>query len=267
LAAGKGVLFPADIERREQNNGVEPATVLIAGLISGDVGLSIPVAPTPTATAIPSPTAIPTDTSTPGPTSTPRPTNTPVPSPTATSTPEPGTAMYEADTDGGLDEWNGPTDWKHLNGMLVNDGYNDSAGVWIAAPYAPRDSDYAVEAEIQLISSYCADGGGSQYESFGIVLRSTDVDSGYWVGVDCDGFGAISLGSNFCCDRLGNQNFAADLDWHTMRAEVEGNVIRLYIDGSLLLEVSDNRFLESGSIGLWTYGVQVNVRGFRVIVI
>jgi hypothetical protein len=265
ISANKGVLFPSSVERREQNTDAEPATVLVAGLIESAAGLVSPVAPTPTPLPSATATAIPTETPTPGPTSTPLPTSTPAPSPTATPSPTPEPAVYEADSSGGLDEWNGPQDWKHLNGMLVNDGSNNSAGVWISAPFKPRSSNYAIEAEIQVVSGFCGNGRGDSYTNFGIVTRASDVDTGYWGGVDCSGVGAVSLGSLFCCDRLAEQNFAVDLEWHTYRMEVDGNVVRFYVDGALLIEVSDNRYLESGYVGLWSYGVQVNVRNFRVI--
>jgi len=52
------------------------------------------------------------------------------PQPVQPTHPAPGTTLYYADTSGGLDKWTGSSDWKHVNGMLVNDG-NGSTDRWI----------------------------------------------------------------------------------------------------------------------------------------
>src|SRR5689334_10044113 len=61
--------------------------------------------------------------------------------------------LYQADWSNGMDGWSGSGGWKTVGGMLVNDGTNDDPSLWIPAPYEPGSiTDYAIEAEIQLVS-------------------------------------------------------------------------------------------------------------------
>jgi hypothetical protein len=41
-------------------------------------------------------------------------------------------------------------------------------------------------------------------------------------------------------------------EWHSVRALHRGNQIRCYLDGSLLLEVTDDTLQGSGAVGLWS---------------
>ena len=53
--------------------------------------------------------------------------------------------------------------------------------------------------------------------------------------------------------------------WHTYRLEVQGNVIKLSVDGVPMLEAADNHYLSSGKVGIFTIDAQINVRSFKVI--
>lgn len=178
---------------------------------------------------------------------------------TTTPPAQPGTILYQADWSGGLAGWPGAFGWSTLNGMLLNDGsypesYAASGTKWIAAPYQPPVADYVVEADIQSLGGWC---GGLD---FGIVVRG-----GYIPGV-------VNCGNDVEIWTLGEGGPAGDRvqfspgrDWHTYRIEAKGNNLRILVDGALVLQASDNRYLSPGSVGLWSGGDQLSVRTFKVI--
>lgn len=257
LSEGNAIVLPADVALSARNAGDDPAVALLFGVVEAGGGLVEPVPPTPT--PAPEPTATPEPTSIPEPTVTPEPTSTPTPEPTPTPTPTPESALYRADTLGGLEEWGGAGDWKTVSGMLVNDGTNDTQSAYIAAPFQPGITDYAVETEIQFVR-----GEGSS-RSFGIVARASE-DGGYWTGWSSYYGGAlIGAGRDYGDTVIAEADFEPDNDWHTYRLEVRGNSLRLLIDGSVIIETLDNGFLTAGSVGLWSYNAQINVRSFAVI--
>ena len=152
-----------------------------------------------------------------------------------------------------------------MGGMLVNDGTSD-APLFIGAPFQPTTPDYAVEVEMQ----WARDG-----ETFGFVARGGD-EGGYWVGFapDCnwepnedDIVLWAPLIDSFCAEegRIAGTEVELDTEWHTYRLEVQGNIVRVFLDGGLMIETTDNRFLSAGQVGLWSDGAQVNVRSFTVI--
>lgn len=180
--------------------------------------------------------------------------------PTPVPTPVPA---YLANTTGGFTAWNGPGDWEYQNGALVNNGFNRIQGAWIAAPFQPRTASYAVEADIQVTSTTCSDDNDDR-RNFGIIVRADSDDDGYWAGVDCANTAGISNGSSFCCDKIAQQGLHTDTSRHTYRVEVDGTIIRLLIDGRLVLETRHSAHGTAGEIGLWSYGVRVQVHSFKV---
>lgn len=210
-----------------------------------------------------SPTLVPT--SAPAPIPTPTPTPTPSPTP-----PPPGTILYQADWSNGLNGWKGSPDWKVLNGKLLSDGSNGNIidGPTIVPPYqVSNTADYAIEANIQLIS-YGYVGEGSS--SFGISLRGTSTTNG-WQGYT-GGLLAFNEYQRYM-QITGPDIFGAlkrgDFDpgstsSHTYRVEVKGNDIKLLIDGSIRLEVTDNRYLSGAQVGFWCFGPQISVSSFKV---
>ena len=196
------------------------------------------------------------------PTATPEPTATPTPMPTPTPVPEAGDVLYETG-ESGLEDWPASQEWKTVAGMLVNDGTVFDYDRWLKAPFTPGQiSDYAVEAEIQYVR-----GNGI----FGVVARADD-NEGYRVGVNwsnCTGgpnAGVAESGNaiNYC-QFLDASRWEADSEWHTYRAEVQGNTIAFFMDGNLLAETTDNQFLAGGQVGLFSSGCQITVRSVRVI--
>jgi hypothetical protein len=208
---------------------------------------------TPSISAIPTLTIKPTHT--PIPTNT----NTPTLAPSKTATPGVGDIVYEANWDNNFDGWGGDESWKVIDGMLLNNGASNKA--IINAPYNPGKHnirDYAIEVEIQAIGDYCG--------TFGTFGRS-----GYWGGIrytQCYGNNHHAIiGFDYpdnWLDEIYYTPFNPGNDWHTYRLEVKGNIVKLFIDTRLMFEVTDNQFLEGGTIGLWSYNTQLAIKNFRV---
>jgi hypothetical protein len=59
--------------------------------------------------------------------------------------------------------------------------------------------------------------------------------------------------------------FNPSTDWHIYRLEARADALRLMIDGSTVLEGTDNRQLDGRKVGIFcTSNAQVNVRNFKV---
>jgi hypothetical protein len=192
----------------------------------------------------------------------------------ATTAPTPttrsGTVLYQADQLGGLDAFAGTAGWSYANGLLMNDGSGALNGPWIAAPYLPRTTDYAVEAEIQIVrvsQDECSGGAG-------LIARANGT-AGYAAG--------IAYGIDACKDlhlRIGSKeppgiyggspiadtkNFSPGASWHTYRLEVKEENVRLLVDGTLMAEGTDDRYQDAGQVGIWSDGTQINVRRITVV--
>ncbi len=192
-----------------------------------------------------SPTPRPT-----GPTATPKPT-----------TPQAGQVLYNADWSSGHAGWSLPPGWDTVSGQLVNDGTNWN---WALLAEPPKmtayTGNYAVQAEIQLVRLQDRNCGGLPSD-FGIALRGDNVGF-YGLGVyaNTDLSNAIAFihdtGWNDGCPNsagLQQTNTTIDTDWHTYRAEVRGNDIRLLIDGNVVVETTDNHHLRGNTVGLFNH--------------
>ena len=201
-------------------------------------------------TPTPSPTVPPTNT--PVPTSTPTPTNTP--------TPGPGTVLFGEAESEVLSIWTSESSsWKYFDGQLLHDGTETSA---IIAPFVPTAANYAVEAQIQLVrapESGCGFGIFARAEDESVDFFSGYVE-GYLAELSCD---QAVIRSSY--EELKATSSTVDDAWHIYRIEVQGNHITLSVDGILLLETRDNRYISSGQVGLWcNRGTQIAVRSFTV---
>ena len=189
-----------------------------------------------------------------------------------------GDVLSQADSSSGFEGWSGVGGWKTLRGQLINDGSNTDANVWTKAPsQLGNTADYAVEADMQVVS--IAD---PQFDSFGIVVRggestsaSTSASSqvaGYKAGIDGEtGYVGGPLESARITrmpdpyDPIAKATFDPGKGWHLYRVEAEGNTIRFLIDGAVIAKGVDNKYLSGGQVGLWSKGVQLNVRSFKVL--
>ncbi|MCO5222632.1 MAG: DUF1080 domain-containing protein [Thermomicrobiales bacterium] len=154
-----------------------------------------------------------------------------------------------------------------VGGMLVSNG---SADAVVYAPFNPGDlADYAVEVEIQFIDPRP---NSRDDVGFGIIARNNGVggiDAYYWNNRTSNVAGSrVEAGLRIRSgdDKIAGQEFLLDGEWHKYRLELEGNQIRLYVDGGLVLFAQDNRYLDPGVAGLWvSEGAQINVRSFRIV--
>jgi hypothetical protein len=188
-----------------------------------------------------------------------------------------GNVLYRADWSKGLDGWSGVGGWKTLRSQLLNDGSNEYANVWTKAPYQLGDTaDYAVEADIQVVS--VAD---PQFDGFGIVVRnsggasasaSASSQAGYKAGIDGQtGYvggpleaARITRPGPYGPKPIAKAKFDPGKEWHLYRVEADGNTIRFLIDGAVIAKGVDNTYLSGGQVGLWSKGVQLNVRSFKI---
>jgi hypothetical protein len=176
------------------------------------------------------------------------------PSPTPTET-----LLYGVPATESFDAWTAtlPPGWKVNEGQLAADG-SEFQGYAQPQMTVDRD-DYVVEAEIQITDEPGCD------SNFGIVARGSE--SGFYAGGvewDCDAGSSIRL---WALDRLlGQETRQLDQQWHTYRLEVDGDQITYSIDGAVVLEATDASFPSGGQVALWSNGVKLNVRAFRILV-
>jgi hypothetical protein len=163
--------------------------------------------------------------------------------------------------------------------MLINSGTSYRTSMSIAAPVnLNATSDYAVDADIQLVK-YSGE-GISGLGSFGIVVRAAANGGGYGLG-HCTSAGIFSCGpSQPAADHVAVVWTAQDPNpsnitaapfrpmygsWHHYRVEVKGNALRFVIDnGAVNMTATDNRYLEGGRVGLWSYQCQITVKTLKI---
>lgn len=179
--------------------------------------------------------------------------DTPATPPPAAPKVSPGLILYQANWSEGMDGWQAVGGWQVVNGMLVNDG--SAQGVTLHAPYQPEGvSNYAVEAEIQIVSI-------PQRKAFGLLVRD-----GYLGGINWWSYKNVRhpfIGT--ATETLAQNDYEPGNSWHKYRIEAYGNRLKLLIDGIVVLEATDNRYLSPGRVGLWNNSLQLNVRSFKVI--
>jgi serine/threonine protein kinase len=218
---------------------------------------------TPTSSTTLTPALTPTPTF--SPTSAAIPTSGLTPTPASTSVPTPviGQVLYRANWSSGLNGWVGGGEWKVLNGTLINDGTsNNNCGIpSIVPPYQPTVSDYAIEVRMQVVRRT-----GSGNSCFALNARSGSSNGqtiGYIGNVGCCGDIEIYDASNY--NQFIRTNFDPSGNWHTYRFEVKGTDLKILIDGSVIAEASDAKYLGfSGQVGLSDETMYVNVSSFAV---
>jgi hypothetical protein len=157
--------------------------------------------------------------------------------------------------------------------MLVNDGTSPDERMNAVAPVTACGNDYAVEAEVQLISYT-----GLHTSSFGVVLRVSDAGGGYAGGYECAYYGyTCNFGDPYQDEHaaawvvedgrpgLKTFRFAPKQGWHTYRIEARGNQLTVIVDGRAIGTATDNKYLEGSAIGMWCFHAQINVRAFRLV--
>jgi hypothetical protein len=196
------------------------------------------------------------------PASTPTPEPPPTIAPSPTPECNPGCVLYEANWQEGNGGWALSTEWQALNGMLISKGDPYEHSMIYAPASLDNISDYAVEAKIQVLKTT------NQYQSnFGVGSRVTNA-GGIWGVMSyqyCgNGANALLAAGDQGCGAL-RTPFEVDNNEHTYRLEVKGNTMKFYIDGGLVLDGKDNRFLDGGKAGISSLGMQMEVHSFKVI--
>ena len=201
-----------------------------------------------------------------------------VPSPTAipTSRPiTPGTELCGADSSHGWSGWSLGSSWHTVGGALVNDGTNNSGT--FAPDLIPPDSCQGRTADIAIKANIKVDALG--YGGFGLNVRGQSTPDG-WAGYALWMYIACYDASNSSCiqpvvdavdhdpesTELSRGQYAVGSAFHTYEFDVHGNSITIKVDGATILSTTDNRFLNSGQIGIFCKdGTQVEVRSVHVV--
>lgn len=180
------------------------------------------------------------------------------PTPSAEPTPK----SYASNWSTGSAGWTGSKDWTVVDSQALSDGSLKSSDSNFTPAYVPSQRDYAVEAEVEWIR--CDDTRAYGECGWGIVVRD-----GYYVGI-CYCFRGkiafISSSSDASQDYGGvsQVTYTPDNNWHVLRVEVQSNNIRFLIDGQVIVEAKDNKFLDPGKVRLWSHWAEVSVKSFRV---
>jgi hypothetical protein len=175
------------------------------------------------------------------------------PTPTATAAPQ-GTLLFSADSDETFAQLTLPAAGWRIDHGLIADG--SGAQDWVALPAIPGlGADQAIEAEVKFGN------GGSCPRNFGLALRGAD--TGFVAGgVEwaCDQ--AVKLWSGQSVIAQGDVG-ALGSDWHLVRLEVNGENVRMFIDGALSLDAMTTQSA-GGQLAIWSSGVPLTVRSLRV---
>lgn len=188
----------------------------------------------------------------------------------ANTPPQPhlGAVLYKADWSQGLSNWHASSHWKVSNGMLTNDGSELAWYGTITVPFTPPSADYAIEAEIQLVTyGFCA--------NFGIIGRAIagQGGKGEQAGVDrCsnDSANIWTVNNNDLPETAPNHTptsasrYPLDKGWHKYLFVLQGTTLKFYIDNELWVSGSSTLAGTAGNIGLWSYQAVINVRSLTV---
>jgi hypothetical protein len=176
----------------------------------------------------------------------------------------PGTVLFQADWSSGLAGWRSVGGWKTTSVMLLHDGSED--GAVLRPPYNPADqaiNDYAVEAEMQMINQWCNALGQCGCGAFGVTARG-QINGGINTWCISSSRAGVSIGEDRVRNRTDGPVFDPSTAWHTYRLEVRGNRAVFLVDGRIVDELQDNRFLSGGYAGLYCHRYQLNVRSFKI---
>lgn len=163
--------------------------------------------------------------------------------------------------------------WTVANSVVTNTG-NDASSY--LAPFKLTRADYAVQARIRLVA--WRHSGYSEDNVFGILFRggpqgSADPATGLVGGVargflGCDGifsWAGIATADTDAEVLKETFKFRPEYGWHTYRAEVRGNTMRLLVDGHVRNTVTSKRLATQRAIGLYALAARIQVADFTVI--
>jgi hypothetical protein len=182
---------------------------------------------------------------------------------------------YRVSWSGDLAGWTYGGDRWTVHGKLLQ--YSGDAASDVLAPTRVTDANYAVEAVIRLVNF--KDTGLSESRGFGILLRSrgaadpTEKTVGLVAGVGrgfmgCDGVSSqavfTSADTDYTSLKQSNAAYYPNHAWHTYRAEVRGNAIKLIIDGKVRNTVTTKQSAGGELVGLYSLGAQLQIKRFTI---
>jgi len=239
-------------------------------LVATQVAINLTKAPTLMATPVLSttsttsalPTAVPQTTTNPAPTATATVTTTPTIQPSATSPAgDPRSSLGSPtfkDTFQNCKSWgletpydDGNTRIEILNNSMVFTSANAKCWHgWRVSYFKPRN--FYLEATIQ--TKTCS--GNDQY---GLIFRSPDNSSGYWMGVTCDGHYFLSSGdggtfTDLIKSKTGDAIHPGSNQTNRLGVMVKDDSIALYANGKLLDQVTDTTYSNAGTFGIFIAG-------------
>jgi hypothetical protein len=183
---------------------------------------------------------------------------------------QPGTVLFQDDFAQVSSNWG---IWDRSGGMVTY----DQGGLRILVKEANYDfwsvagkqfSDVRIESEATRL-------GGPEDNDFGLICRYQDNQNFYMFLVSSDGYYGIAKLKDNKHSLIGSTQLQytgkirpAQVK-HTLRADCSGEVLRCYVDGSLLMEASDGDF-QTGDVGVLagaysTSGVDILFDNFVVM--
>ncbi len=194
------------------------------------------------------------------------------PSPTPTPLPA-GIVLYQADWSHGLLGWQGTQGWKVVQGQLETDS---SSSATFTIPYQLSVSDYAFEIRLQIVRMLSQNGGSS----FSIFATKAPGKDGFQAGASnlvgsvTRPFGSHPQAQAYI-DPYGDMSPNTGLPvayypgsgWRTYRVEVQGNAVRLLVDGVQIGSASSQQtdVLSNGPLGLSSELVILRVSSVRIL--
>ncbi|MFM9106292.1 MAG: hypothetical protein ACKOWF_06295, partial [Chloroflexota bacterium] len=165
--------------------------------------------------------------------------------------------------------------WTFPGDVLTRAAAPAQGEYWLVAPAASPPGPFAVVAEIAVdppAETACG-------ASYGLVVNAQAVVWGAGIAFPCGEGGEpvarisdiANPADGYAADRVIRQK-PAGIDpagWHTLRLEVRGNDLRLFIDGEIALKAEDPLLWDADaspplSVGLWSDGLQTQVRRLSI---
>lgn len=179
--------------------------------------------------------------------------------------------LYRADWSCGLAGWRFGSDWQVVEGLLKSGGTSSEVDGAVA-PYQPNVSEYAITAEMRVLST-----SGSSQDCPQMFVSTFSDDGTIRGGVACGSSGSLDAsllyfltgGSSVDADSRNNSSVRISIgDWHVYRLEIREGQFGLLVDGFPVLEERKPNFTGVGpepKVGFAGLLMEVEVRGFRVI--
>lgn len=166
-------------------------------------------------------------------------------------------SFFDDFSSGTLDNWEVFSgEWSVVDGEL-SQGVLDNS--YLRGQIAVKDlsiQDFIIEAKVKFVELY-----PSGWAYVGFAVRHTDADSFYWIVLKqtADEFGQpnsnlkLELRAKFNYLVVVDLGFVGQLNtFYNLKAEVNGNNFKIYVNDKLKIQHNDDTFGGSGKILMWT---------------